>query len=466
MNDTSMPQGDDASALLESLWQQVGGDADALSNIAIEGAPVLPTSFRVADMASATIAATGLSATGIHQMRGGESQQIRVDTRHAEIAYLSERYLEVEGDWPDHQSPTWGYYRTKDDRWVQVHTTFPHHQAGAAALLQVEPTRSQFAAAIANWSGVELEDTFANHGLPCTLMRSRPEWLAHPQGAAVAELPLMDFEKIGDAPAGALGPSERPMSGINVLDLTRVIAGPVAGRTMAEHGANVLRIASPNLPFVPRLVIDSGRGKRSAHIDLNASTDRTQFEQLIDGADIMVQGYRPGAIGGLGYTPHEVAKMRPGIVYVSLCAFSHAGPWAGRRGFDSLVQIASGIAKAGSDEAGRADPVPLPCQALDHATGYLAALGAMMGLQRQWREGGSWHVRVSLAQTAEWLARLGRIERRVEASPARETISDLMDACDSPFGRTEFIKPVAQLSATPGFWATPAVPLGTHPPTW
>ena len=205
-----MPQGADASALLESLWQQVGGDADELSNVAIEGAPVLPTSFRVADMASATIAATGLAAAGIHQMRGGEPQQIRVDTRHAEVAYLSERYLEVEGDWPDHQSPTWGYYRTKDHRWVQVHTTFPHHQAGAAALLQVEPTRSKFAEAIAKWNGAELEDTFANHGLPCTLMRSRAEWLAHPQGAAVAKLPLMDFEKIGDAPARTPGPASAP----------------------------------------------------------------------------------------------------------------------------------------------------------------------------------------------------------------------------------------------------------------
>ena len=130
------------------------------------------------------------------------------------------------------------------------------------------------------------------------------------------------------------------------------------------------------------------------------------------------------------------------------------------------MQVASGIAKDGADEAGRDDPMPLPCQALDHATGYLAALGAMMGLKRQWKEGGSWHVRVSLAQTAEWLAQLGRIERRVEASPARETLSDLLDACDSPFGRTEFVKPVAQLSRTPGFWATPAVPLGTHPPSW
>lgn len=306
----------------------------------------------------------------------------------------------------------------------------------------------------------------ADAGLPCTLMRARDEWLEHPQGRAVSAAPLLEIIRIGDAPPHPPTAADRALGGLRVLDLTRVIAGPVCGRTLTEHGAQVMRVASPNLPFVPSLVIDSGRGKLSAHLDLQAATDRERFDALIRDTHLFVQGYRPGAVAGLGYSPRHVATLRPGVVYVSLCAFSHVGPWAGRRGFDSLVQVASGIADTGRRAAGMEQPTPLPCQALDHATGYLAAFGAMTALMRQWREGGSWHVRVSLAQTSEWLQRLGHVERLDRTTPSREAVLDLMDEVDSPFGRTRFVRPVARFSERPGYWATPAVPLGTHVPEW
>lgn len=461
-----MPLGDTAQGLLAGLWKACGGRPEALGAVQLTGQPVLPSVFRVGDIASATTAATGLAAAEVHRIRTGQEQTVRVDMRHAEVAFLSDRYLQVSREWPDHQSPTWGYYETRDGRWIQIHTTFPHHQDGAAQLLDCPITREDFQAAVATWDGVDIEDAMAGNGVPCTMMRPHDEWLAHPQGAALSKLPLIELIKIGDAPPLECAEGARPLSGLRVLDLTRVIAGPICGRNLAEHGAEVMRIASPNLPYVPRLVIDSGRGKLSAHLDLKTSADCTRLETLLESAHVFVQGYRPGAVDGLGFTPEAVAARRPGIIYTSLCAFSHAGPWSGRRGFDSLVQVASGIAQAGADAAGKRLPVPLPCQALDHATGYLAALGTMMARTRQMTEGGSWHVRVSLAQTSHWLQQLGPVAGLGLTTPELADIADLMDEADTPFGQTQFVRPVAQLSSTPAYWASPPVPLGTHPPQW
>ena len=262
------------------------------------------------------------------------------------------------------------------------------------------------------------------------------------------------------------GRGERPLSGLRVLDLTKVIAGPVCGRTLTEHGAEVMRVHAERLPFVPRLVIDTGRGKRSCHLDLATAEDRARFDGLLDTAHVVTQGHRPGAIAAHGYGPEEVAARRPGIVYLSLCAWSHAGPWSERRGFDSLVQMASGIAQAGTQAARTDEPGPLPCQALDHATGYLAAFGVLTALSRQMGEGGSWHVRVSLAQTGEWLQRMGRIDVLDRVAPGDGEVAALMDEAATPFGQTRFIRPVAQLSATPAFWDRGSVPLGHDPPRW
>jgi hypothetical protein len=185
------------------------------------------------------------------------------------------------------------------------------------------------------------------------------------------------------------------------------------------------------------LVIDTGRGKRSCHLDLDDPSDKAVFTEL-----------------------------RPGLVILTLCAWSHAGPWAERRGFDSLVQMASGIAHAGARAARCEGPGPLPCQALDHGTGYLAAFGLLSALARQRREGGTWHVRVSLAQTGEWLHRLGRADDLDLEIPSVTQLDDLMDEADSPFGRTRYIRPVAQLPETPTYWSRGSVPLGHDPAEW
>jgi hypothetical protein len=300
------------------------------------------------------------------------------------------------------------------------------------------------------------------------MTRSLAEWESSPQGQAAASLPPVLIEKIADAPPIPLPPAAaRPLSGLRVLDLTRVIAGPVAGRTLAAHGADVLHISAAHLPSFDELVMDTGRGKRTASLDLRAPADRTRLRDLAVSADIFLQGYRPGAIAGHGFAPEALAALNPGIICVSLSAYGHLGPWAARRGFDSLVQNTNGMNDAEAVAAGEAKPRPLPCQALDHASGYLLAFGAMAALLRRAEEGGSWLVRVSLAGTGEWIKRLGRLDAGLSApgfSPAE--IDAALEESDSGFGQMRATRHAARLQATPTRWDLPAMPLGSHAPAW
>jgi len=458
------------AAILAALWHLAGGRPQALDDVAIDGAePTLPSPFRIGAAAGASIAAAGLAAAELWRARTGRGQQVAVDLRAATAAFRSERHLRVDGGAPaDLWNPIAGFYATGDGRHFQLHTNFPHHLDGVLRLLGVPAERAAVAAAIRSWRGQELEDALAAAGLCAALVRTPGEWRAHPQAAAVAGLSVLEIRRIGDAPPEPLPPGqERPLGGIRVLDLTRIIAGPVAARTLAEHGADVLLLTAAHLPSVLPVAIDTGRGKRSAQLDLRQPEGRAQLAGLVRGADMFVQGYRPGALAGRGFGPDEVARLRPGIVYVTLCAYGHAGPWAGRRGFDSLVQSASGIAWEGGRAAGLDGPKHLPAQALDHATGYLAAFGAQMALLRRAQEGGSWLVRVALATTGRWFDGLGRLpDGMAAAEPSQADYADLLEEIASPFGRLACIRPAVRLSETPVRLALPPVPLGTHPPAW
>ena len=460
----------DVRAILAGLWGVVDGNPAALERVTLTGdEPVLPSEYRVTAAAMATIAATGLAAAELWRLRTGHAQRVMVDARAAAIAFRSERYLSLEGGAPSGQM--WdalaGFYRAGDGRFIQLHTNFPHHRAGVLDVLGAEGRREAVGAAIAGWRADGLEDALAAAGACAGMVRRPEEWQAHPHGAAVAGLPLLEITRIGDAPPAPAGDGARPLGGARVLDLTRVIAGPICGRTLAEHGADVLLITAAHLPQMDRLVVDTGRGKRSARLDLREAGDVERLRGLVRGADVFVQGYRPGTLAARGFAPEALAALRPGLVYVTLSAYGHAGPWAGRRGFDSLVQSVSGIAYEGGRVAGLDEPRHLPCQAIDHATGYLAALGAMIALARRAREGGSWLVRLSLAQTARWFDRLGRVPGGAAVpDPTPADVQDLLETTDTPFGRLRAVRPAAHLSETPPHWALPTVPLGTHPPTW
>ncbi len=455
--------------ILRDLWRVGGGDIGALERVTLTGdEPQLPSTFRVAAAAQTSIAAAGLAASELSRFRAGVGQHVSVDMRHAVVECRSERYLRVNDQPPP---PAWdaiaGVYNTGDGRFVRLHTNFPHHRDAVCRVLSCEPARDAVQAALMTWRGEAFETAAIAQGGVVALMRSREEWTAHPQGIALAAMPLLSIERIGDAPPRAFTKGVRPLDGIRVLDLSRVIAGPVAGRTLAAHGADVMLVASPNLPAIPWLTIDTGRGKLSTFIDLQTEQGRDALRGLVAEADIFSQGYRPASLAKLGFAPEEVAALSPGIVYVSLSAYGHAGPWAGRRGFDSLVQTTTGFNHAEGQAAGTAIPKELPAQILDHATGYLMAFGAMMARSRQATEGGSWHVRVSLAQTGLWLWNLGPIDGGLATSDFdAKDIAPFVEQSSSGFGALTAVRHAARLDVTPAYWARPAVPLGSHPPGW
>ncbi|HEV3430548.1 MAG TPA: CoA transferase [Paraburkholderia sp.] len=468
---------------LEHLWMlahpQAGQNATdaataALDLIDVQGDdPGLPSVFRVGTLAAASIGAAGLAAARLHALRGGPDQRVSIDVRRALAAFRSERYLSVDGGAPfELRHPVTGYFETRDGRWIQLHANFAHHLHGILRVLGCGESRDEVARAIrSNWDGAALDAALAEAGLCAALVRTPREWAAHEQAHAVASLPLFEIERIGDADAPALKPGARPLEGVRVVDLTRIIAGPVAGRTLAHHGADVMLINGPHLPNIAPLVIDNGRGKRSATLDLREAAGREQLHALIRDADVFLQGYRPGALAAHGFAPEVLARERPGIVCVSICAYSHRGPWRERRGFDSLVQSASGIVWSESTAAGAATrfdtPRPLPCQALDHASGYIAAFATMVALARRAQEGGSWHVRVSLAQTGRWLQTMGMIEDGQQTGEvSAQDVADCLEETLTPFGRVRAVAPAERLERTPAFYARSCVPIGTDRPQW
>jgi crotonobetainyl-CoA:carnitine CoA-transferase CaiB-like acyl-CoA transferase len=461
------PMSRDARLALEQLWDAAGADRAALSRVTLTGAdPLLPTDFKIGTAASAVIAAAGLAAAEFWRLKTGRAQSVAVDGRAAVAAFRSERYLRVNGDPAGRRDPLFGFYRAGDGRFIQIHSNMPHHRDGALGLLGCEATRDGVAAAVGKWTAAALEDAFAATGLPTGMVRSREEWEAHPQGRAVAGLPLLEIARIGDAPPEPVGAGTRPLSGVRVLDLTRVIAGPVCGRALAAFGADVMLVTAPHLPSLPDLVIDTGLGKLATALDLRRADDAERLRALVRDCDVLCQSYRPGALAGRGFAPDDVARLRPGIVYVTLSAFGHTGPWRVRRGFETIIQSVSGMAHEQGLALGLDRPHHLPAQVVDHGTGYLAAFGALIALARRAREGGSYLVRVSLAQTGRWVEGLGRVDGRHTSDLGLDRVQDLIAEVDSPYGSIRHVRPAAELSETPVYWSRPPVPLGTHEPAW
>ncbi|MET0967874.1 MAG: CoA transferase [Tardiphaga sp.] len=454
--------------ILQDIWTSVGGEAAALDALILTGEePQLPSSFRVAAAAQVSIAASALAAAEIWKRRRGQAQDVSVDMRHAMVECRSERYLRVDDKPPP---PAWdaiaGVYRTRDG-FVRLHTNFAHHRDAVCRVLDCKAERDAVQSALLQWDGEAFETAAYADGGVVAFMRSHEDWSATPHARALAGLPLISITKIGEAAPKPWPEGNRPLAGIRVLDLSRVIAGPVAGRTLAAHGADVLLISGPDLPAIPWLTIDTGRGKLTSFVDLRTAPGQATLRELLAEADIFSQGYRPRALGQLGFSPEDAARINPGMIYVTLSAYGHVGPWAARRGFDSLVQTTTGFNHAEGQAAGLDGPKELPAQMLDHATGYFMAFGAMMAKARQAREGGSWHVQVSLAQTGRWLWNLGRIADGLDAREFTEdAVVPLTEHSDSGFGALRAVRHSAILSKTPAFWARPAMPLGSHPPQW
>lgn len=451
---------------LDQLWNLLPGPTTPEANVHFTDAPGLASAFAVDTAASSSVGAALRAARELHLARSTISTVVDSPLLEPEVSSSRVRAafsgpLRIAGK----PLPKWadlsGYYRTADDRAVQFHANFDHHAAGIVARLGCEPDRASVEAATARWNADDLETALIADGMIAAKLRTLGEWDEHPHGQATANLPIVSIEQIGESAPRQHPPGADPCGGLRVLDCSRVLAGPVCGQTLAGLGADVLRVGSPDLPAVPVCVMSTGFGKRNTFADLTTNNGRGVFGDLIDGADIWVDAFRPGALARHGFTPEAAAKRRPGIVIVQLCAFDWIGPWAGRRGFDSIVQSTTGIVDAGARAAGRlmpAEPTPLPVQALDYATGYLAAAAAMRTVQHQSTAGGSWLVRLSLLRTRNWLVGLAP---PASFTPATPTIDeDDLTTVDSDFGPLTAARPVF------GRTASSPRPLGSSDPVW
>ena len=460
---------------LRTILPIAGWPEDKLRQVDITGGadPILPTPFRIGAAGAAALAATGLAAADLWELRTGRRQEVAVDLRQAVASLRSGHYMKIDGAAiSTERNPVMGVYPAKNGRWSYIHANFPNHRAAAMSVLGVPEEREAVRQAVAKWDALELEEAILAAKGAGGMVRSMAEWAKHPQAAAIAALPLMEIVKIGDSAPEPLPEGERPLSGIRVLDLTRVLAGPTSARTLAEHGADVMKITAQHLPNIGYQEYDTGHGKLQAHLDLRQPRDLDTLLGLVRETDVFTQGYRPGTLGNRGLSPEELAKLRPGLVYVSMCAFSHAGPWASRRGFDTVVQTVSGITTRQGELFPGASPGPqfYPVSAIDYLTGYLMAFGGMVALARRAREGGSWLVRISLAQTGRWLVDRGQVAeaelKDVDKELYPAEIARWSIESDTPVGRLRHLGPTVRLSETAPYWARPTAPLGYHEPVW
>lgn len=432
------------ATFLTDAWSALQGPAGAIDDVRVAGRTGLVSPLPVPELAVGAVAAQLLAARTLR----GAGGPLEVDAAHVGFAFRSERYVrQASQPVAAGFAPLSRFFRTADG-WIRLHGNYPHHRAAAERVLG---TGDPIAAA-AGWSAEDLETAVVEAGGAAAAVRTAEEWARHPQGAAVVELPLLSLRRVADGPSRDVA-----LDGLRVLDLTRVIAGPVGGRTLASHGADVLRLDSPRLPEDPIGILETGGGKRHAVVDFASPTGRAILEELLTSADVVLQGYRPGAFDAFGLDPASLAERYPHLAVVRLRAWGASGPWQNRRGFDSLVQAASGIAAfLATDDS----PGVLPAQALDHATGHLAAAAALMAVAHRRSHGGVWQAELSLAQIAAWLMAAG-------SAPGSAAENDPADAAD--VSRYLVTLPATGASVTvvapPGspVWRTGSVPVVGHP---
>ena len=456
------------SDLLTSLGRADRSERHELQIIGRD--PVIATRFRAGEAAAAVLAANATAAADLWCARGGRPQRIEVDVRAAAASLVSFAYLRYQGASLDRRgNATTALYRARDGRWVHLHGGFSSRE-GTLALLKCDDDAGAIANAVSSWDAQALEDELAGRGVCGAKLRSADEWRAHPQGIALAQVPVVEILRVDDAPPEPIpGPragehGARPLSGVRVLDLTRVLAGPTCARTLAEHGAEVLHVRSPKLPSIEPFVIDTNPGKRSCFLDLDRKEDVERMRALVRDAHVFSQGYRPGALARRGFSPEGLAEMRPGIIAVSIDCYGHEGPFAERPGWEQLAQTVTGMAH---EHAGDEHPALVPAAINDYTTGYLGALGVMCALARRATEGGSWHVRVSLARTAMWIMSLPRITP--DDKPGgfdMASIAPWIIEMNTAWGPLTRLGPIARMSETPPRWDLPPAPLGSDAAAW
>lgn len=478
---TLEPMDSIARAALEGLLDLAG--AQAASVQLANGEPALKTRFHAEAAAAAALAAGGVMAARLWELRSGAAQEVTVDLREAAAGLTSfahQRFADparkvIMGPGSPGGgalTPASGFFPTRDGRWVYLHPSFPKSAEILHRIVGEPADREAAAAAVLGWDALELENAIAEAGVCGAMVRSPEEWDAGEQGRILAARPVVEVVRIAESPPEPFAQAGgQPLAGVRVLDLTRVLAGPTCARTLAQYGAEVLYIASPRLPSVQGFVTDTNHGKLSAWLDLTEGADRERLRGLVRAGDVFSQGYRGGAMERMGFGPLELARLRPGIVCTEINCYGHEGPWRNRPGWEQLAQTVTGLAHVHGGYAfgGQQGPQLQPGAVTDYTTGFLAAFGTMVALARRARLGGSYLVRVSLAQTGMWVRGLGLAppEKLDAVRPLEEPeIDGWRIERETGFGGMRFLRPPVRLSATPTGWGRPVVPLGAHPPAW
>ena len=449
---------------LREFWLATRGNPEHLAHLSFSAGGALPSAFAVTDFASAAIGAASLAMAELMAVSTGQWPALNVDRRLASFWFGTS--LRPQG-WtlPALWDAVAGDYQAADG-WIRLHTNAPHHRDAALAVLAVAPQRDSVARAVAGWNADELETAIVERQGCAAAMKSARAWAEHPQGQALSREPLLLLENTTHAARASWQvPAQRPLRGVRVLDLTRILAGPTATRFLAGFGAQVLRI-DPYGWEEPGTVPEVVLGKRCARLDLNRPNERATLERLLADADVLIHGYRPDALERLGLGAERRRQLNPALVDIALDAYGWSGPWRGRRGFDSLIQMSTGIAEAGMRVLKRERPTPLPVQAIDHAAGYLLAAAAIRGLTTRLTSGAGTVARASLARTAQLL--IAHSSAQADASPfSAEHEDDLATPIElTSWGPARRIKPAVEIQGTPMQWDYPASALGSAHAEW
>jgi crotonobetainyl-CoA:carnitine CoA-transferase CaiB-like acyl-CoA transferase len=474
--------GQDVAAAFEEVMGVRGAfsglEQPPADEVTIAGAdPVFSTRFKVGETCAAVLGGVGVAVSDIWEIKTGRRLKVAIDVRHTAAGLRSSAYLQRPG--PDgafkpvvnknHEAmrAITQPWPTKDGRWVLPHFGLPNLQARMLKLLDCEPDSESVAEAVAKWDALDLEAAIDEARVCGGMVRSYDEWLAHPHGRVLAEKPIVEIIKIGESDPEPLPKGGRPLRGICALDLTRILAGPMAARTLAEHGADVLMVTAERLPQIPEHVLDTSHGKRSCFLDLAQREDASRLKVLVKGADVFSQGYRPGMIGKLGFAPEEVAALRPGIIYASINCYGADGPFSHRGGWEQVAQTMTGLCHEGRTATRPNGPALLPAAACDYTTGYLAAYGILLALAKRAQDGGSYHVRVSLCQSGMFIYRQGKVafpELGLDLSPAELDAVRIESRPKS--GPLRHLGPILKFSEAQPHWTRPTPQLGGDALEW
>lgn len=464
MNDFRQESKQIYQAMVEEMQRALGESYVEDEVPEVRGAGAWPSVYAVTELATASIAVAGMAMAEFIGLRNGRQPHIQVD-RWLASRWFSHSLRPIGWQLPPQWDAIAGNYQARDN-WIRLHTNAPHHRQAALAVLGCAEEREAVEQAVAGWQAGQLEEAIVAARGCAAVMRSGQDWSSHEQGRAVAAEPLLHRAPTEHSPVPKWSVGiARPLDGVRVLDLTRILAGPVATRFLAGYGAQVLRIDPPGWEE-PGTMQEVALGKRCARLDFKSAPGLAALKKLLSEADILIHGYRADALARLGLGSQERQRLRPGLVDISLNAYGWSGPWQMRRGFDSLVQMSSGIAHAGMVEAGKQSPLPLPVQALDHATGYLLAAAAIRGLSGRVKDGRGVEVRASLARTATLLSRYP-MEHGLEARIEAEQAQDLAPAIEeSAWGPAQRLRPPLMIAESPMHWDLAAARPGSSVAAW